>query len=261
MQKEVLRRGCVNLGFPTEDILRNAAADHYYGWCCLGCRDGRKRGTDKTWLVDLAESKYGAILTDCEALKVITVKNGRKKCAAATGTSVPVQNRTPPLLRRSGLKNPNIGRNLHVHPVVMGWGHFPDSEKQSYEGGIMTGRMFKFSKTAHIFALARDKSCGEARSESEISYRIGKFDEENLRKGMERVVKEESGRRPGNESAPMCSAHQMGSCRMGGGGAHGGDVGGGGAVCGGFERVSDGAGGQSDGQGYGHSLLYGALGS
>ncbi|XP_042008658.1 long-chain-alcohol oxidase FAO4A-like [Salvia splendens] len=310
MQNEVLRRGCVNLGFPTEDIPRNAAADHYCGWCCLGCRDGRKQGAAETWLVDLAESKYGAILTDCEALKVITVKKGGIKRAAATGVVFRFKTgdgreeigviearvtvaacgaiSTPPLLRRSGLKNPNIGRNLHVHPVMMGWGHFPDSEKQSYEGGIITvmskldeysdysaviqtpalhpgmfsalmpwssgadmkGRMVKFSKTAHLFALARDKSCGEVKSESEISYMIGKFDEENLRKGMERVlrilaaagaeeigthsrwgrvlkvkeaseeeferfVKEESGRRPGNESAPMCSAHQMGSCRMG----------------------------------------------
>ncbi|KAL1556927.1 long-chain-alcohol oxidase [Salvia divinorum] len=311
MQNEVLRRGCVKLGYPTENIPRNAAADHYCGWCCLGCRDGRKRGAAETWLVDLAESKNGAILTDCEALKVITIakKNGVKKRAAA-GVAFQfktaegreeigvIQARvtvsacgaicTPPLLRRSGLRNPNIGRNLHVHPVVMGWGHFPDSEKQSYEGGIMTvmskldaysgygailqtpalhpgmfsalmpwssgadmkGRMVKFSKTAHVFALARDKSSGEIRSVSEISYNICEFDEENLRNGLEKVlrileaagaeeigthsrrgrvlkvkeaseeeferfVKEESGRRPGNMSAPMCSAHQMGSCRMG----------------------------------------------
>lgn len=305
LQNEVLRRGCVNLGYSVENIPRNAAADHYCGWCCLGCKDGRKRGAAETWLVDLADSRNGAILTQCDAIKVITEqKMGGKR--AATGVAFRfktetgreeigiIQSRvtvaacgaicTPPLLRRSGLRNPNIGKNLHVHPVLMGWGHFPGAGKRSYEGGIMTAmskagygaviqtpalhpgmfsalmpwtsgsemkdRMVKFSETAHVFALARDKSSGEIKSEGEIRYKVGRHDRESLKKGMERVlrilaaagaeeigthhregkvlrvkeasgeelerfVKEESGRAPGNVSAPVCSAHQMGSCRMG----------------------------------------------
>ncbi|KAL0407943.1 UNVERIFIED_CONTAM: Long-chain-alcohol oxidase FAO4A [Sesamum radiatum] len=117
-------------------------------------------------------------------------------------------------------------------------------------GTDMKNRMVKFSRTAHIFALARDKGSGKITSETNISYKLEDSDQENLSKGLEKVmrilaaagaeeigtlhntgrvlkvkqaseeelerfVKEESLRPLQKLSAPIGSAHQMGSCRMG----------------------------------------------
>lgn len=321
LNNAVLRRGCQELGYPVETIPRNSSPDHYCGWCGLGCKDGRKKGTSETWLVDLVNSGNGAILPQCEAIKVLHKrKKGRDK-NTATGVAFKFEYkgakdiciveskvtivacgalRTPPLLKRSGLKNNNIGKNLHLHPVAMAWGYFPDSPspeswlepyKKSYEGGIITAmstvvaefgksgygaliqtpalhpgmfsavmpwvsgkdmkdRMCRFSRTAHIFALGRDIGSGTVKSESSINYQMEAVDEENLQKGLakvlrilaaagaeeigthhakgktlnvkkvsshkfERFVKEESSRTIRDNSSPICSAHQMGSCRMG----------------------------------------------
>ncbi|XVF52221.1 hypothetical protein PTKIN_Ptkin05aG0001700 [Pterospermum kingtungense] len=317
----ILRKGCQELGYPLNNIPRNSPPDHYCGWCCMGCKDGRKKGTSETWLVDMVKSGNGVILPGCEAIKVL---HKRRKGGQKTATGVAFQFEyagakdicvveskvtivacgalsTPPLLKRSGLKNANIGKNLHLHPVAMAWGYFPDApnssgawperDKKSYEGGIMTAmstvvantdqsgygavlqtpslhpgmfsglmpwisgedmksRMLRFSRTAHIFALARDKGSGNVHSPNSISYQMETSDEEILQKGLdkilrilaaagaeeigthhcegksinvkkasshefERFVKEESSRSLRNLNTQICSAHQMGSCRMG----------------------------------------------
>ncbi|EPS61567.1 hypothetical protein M569_13229, partial [Genlisea aurea] len=306
----VLRKGCDELRIPAETIPRNASSDHYCGSCCFGCENGGKRGVAETWLMDLVSSGNGAILPECEAVKIITSKRGGRKHAGGVsfrlknGEFAVVESKitvvscgaigTPALLKKSRLKNRHIGRNLHLHPVVMGWGYFPDgpeswpeTEKVSYEGAIMTAmskslmisnraiiqtpalhpgmfsalmpwisgdahkkKMLKFPRTANLFTLVRDLGTGEVNSPTDISYRVDDRDEENLRRGMEMVlrilaaagaeeigtqhkqgrvlnvkrateeelekfVKEESERGFRNLSSPMCSAHQMGSCRMG----------------------------------------------
>ncbi|CAK9143710.1 unnamed protein product [Ilex paraguariensis] len=164
----VLRTGCHEMGYPANTIPRNSTPDHYCGWCSLGCKDGRKKGTSETWLVDLVDSLNGAILPRCEAIKILRKHEKGRDRPIATGVAFEfrcqgmkevcvVESKvtivgcgalcTPTLLRRSGLKNPNIGKNLHLHPVTMAWGYFPDAhlsnawpapEKKSYEGGIMT---------------------------------------------------------------------------------------------------------------------------
>lgn len=74
----VLRRGCEEMGYPVRNIPRNSPPEHYCGWCCMGCKDGKKKGTSETWLVDLVNSGNGVILPGCEALKVLHNKKGKK---------------------------------------------------------------------------------------------------------------------------------------------------------------------------------------
>ncbi|KAL8138704.1 hypothetical protein V2J09_004705 [Rumex salicifolius] len=329
INNEVLRRGCVELGYPVENIPRNAPKDHYCGWCFMGCKDGRKKGTVETWLRDLVDSKNGVILPNCEALKVLystrpwcggrgkakgvaftyDYKGAREMCVVESKVTIVACGalNTPVLLKRSGLRNPNIGRNLHLHPVTMAWGHFaedleaqteawrwqPPKGKTSYEGGIMTAmssvvadskkpgygaliqtpslhpglfsalmpwtsgidikvRMTKFSRTAHLLALLRDQGSGEIspQNAADIQYNLSNADEANLKRGLEkmlrilaaagaeeigthhttgprlnvktasshefeRFIKKVSSMGLQAQSAPLASAHQMGSCRMG----------------------------------------------
>ncbi|CAN6461429.1 unnamed protein product [Victoria cruziana] len=314
LNNSVLRKGCLELGYPVSDIPRNSPSDHPCGWCCFGCKDGKKKGTQETWLVDAVESGNAAIISGARALKVVSVKRKNRARKKAVGILFERGNKdkdvvyfieskvtivacgalnTPVLLKKSGLRNPEIGRNLKLHPVQMAWGYFPEAETndRGYQGGIMTAmstvaanfgttgygaiiqtpalhpgmfsvlmpwvsgldlkeRMCRFSRTAHVFALTRDRGSGVVDLPRSLSYRLAEEDEESLRNGLEKVLRilaaagaEEIGthhtegerinvkQASYNEfekfvarakekgvkglSTPLCSAHQMGSCRMG----------------------------------------------
>jgi long-chain-alcohol oxidase len=165
----VLRKGCEALGYEVESVVRNSSERHYCGY---GCRAGDKCGTDTTWLVD-AVRRGTVVLTECKAQKLLlerigtgtggedgNIKAQRCVSVAAKSTNLAIMRTlevrarvtvsacgallTPVLLRRSGLGNPHIGKNLRLHPTALVWGYFPpdattpDLTGKAYEGGIIT---------------------------------------------------------------------------------------------------------------------------
>ncbi len=142
-----LQEGCVKLGWHIDAMprgVRRCAQGKECGYCGLGCRVGAKQSVVKTWLRDAHEAgtrlivgtKVARVLTEAGAATGVTG-------LTAAGHHLTVRSRavvvacgalhTPALLKRSGLKNPNIGKNLRLHPATAVFGVF-DEELKPWEG-------------------------------------------------------------------------------------------------------------------------------
>ena len=141
----ILTEGARKLGFNPKVVPQNTGGNkHYCGYCTLGCGSAEKQGPVVSFLPD-AEKAGAQFIEGFEAEKVIFEKvQSGKRAVALEGSwrsrdssgGVIGSDRTfrkvvikanrvivsagtlqsPLLLLRSGLKNPEIGRNLHLHP-------------------------------------------------------------------------------------------------------------------------------------------------
>lgn len=139
---------------------------HWCGHCTFGCGSCEKQGPAVSYLPDAARA--GAkFMEGFHAERVVFKSNkaGKKVATGVLGTwtsrdinggiaGAPVTTRkvlikakrivvsagtmqSPLLLLRSGLKNPQIGRNLYVHPVTV-LGAIYNEDIKPWEGGILT---------------------------------------------------------------------------------------------------------------------------
>lgn len=146
----ILQEGCKKLNYTVEDIPQNTAGHtHSCGWCTFGCPYGEKQSGLITWIKDAVE--HGCHLI--QQAFVVSIVHEREKIV---GLKVLVEGKynlfikakrivascgsinTPALLLRSKINNPNIGKNLKLHPVCIAQGYFPDRDINPHNGSIMT---------------------------------------------------------------------------------------------------------------------------
>src|SRR5580704_15575005 len=146
-REQVFERGLNNLGWHAAAMPRNVVGceqGKICGYCGYGCSLGAKQSSTKTWLAD-AQDAGARLVTETRAWRV------RIEAGAATGVDARSRNgsrvtirskavvaacgaiHTPALLLRSGLRNENIGRHLHLHPVSNVCGVF-EEEIRPWEG-------------------------------------------------------------------------------------------------------------------------------
>ncbi|KAL7626990.1 hypothetical protein AAE478_003766 [Parahypoxylon ruwenzoriense] len=164
----VILNGSKKLGWSAKPVPQNTGnAEHYCGNCTLGCGSAEKQGPTRSWLP--AAARAGAkFIEGFDVSKVLFDESGKSKRAVGVlgkwtsrdndgnvhtpqGSRIQrqVQVRakkvivaggalhSPLLLTRSGLKNPHIGSNLHLHPVAPLNASF-DEDIKGWEGGILT---------------------------------------------------------------------------------------------------------------------------
>ena len=171
---QVLSEGARKLGYAHYDVPQNTGGNkHYCGYCTMGCGAAEKQGPVVSFLPDAARA--GAKFMegfDCERILFDDV-HGKKTAVGVTGLwtsrdgsngisgtdrytrSVTIKAKrvivsggtlqSPLLLLRSGLSNPQIGRNLHLHPVSLIAAYHPDRPRLNpWEGGILTSVVTEF---------------------------------------------------------------------------------------------------------------------
>jgi choline dehydrogenase-like flavoprotein len=146
-REQKLRDGCLKLGWHIDAMprgVRSCAQGKECGYCGLGCRVGAKQSVVKTWLAD-AHAAGARLVVRTRVDRVLIERGAARGIAGRTpeGHQLTVRSRavivacgaihTPPLLKRSGLQNPNVGKYLRLHPATAVFGIF-DEELKPWEG-------------------------------------------------------------------------------------------------------------------------------
>ena len=133
------REGLAKLGWDSQVMQRNAVGcdEEICGQCHYGCPIGAKQSTLKTWLQDAYDA--GARIVVNAPVERVLIEKGEAKGVEATtadGHKLTVRARavavaagalnTPAVLARSRLDNPNVGKNLMIHPVMLVWAQFDE---------------------------------------------------------------------------------------------------------------------------------------
>jgi choline dehydrogenase-like flavoprotein len=142
-----LQEGLVELGWHVDAMprgVRQCVQGKECGYCGLGCRVGAKQSVVKTWLAD-AHAAGTRLIVNTKVSKVVVGGGAARGIEArtASGHRLAVSSRaviaacgaihTPALLKRSGLRNANIGKHLKLHPVAVVFGVY-DEELKPWEG-------------------------------------------------------------------------------------------------------------------------------
>ncbi|KAG6231749.1 hypothetical protein E4U26_006560 [Claviceps purpurea] len=165
-----------------------AGREHYCGRCHLGCNSAEKRGPATSWLPAAGEA--GAEFMEGFAVeRVVFGEDGRTaigveglwtgrgeggtlhgKMEERTQRRVFVRAKrvilaagsmwSPVLLAKSGVKNPNVGRHLHLHPTNFVSGVFGKTDMTSWEGGIITSYVNEFENLdGHGHGVKLEPTC------------------------------------------------------------------------------------------------------
>lgn len=154
-----LVKGSEKLGYAVEVIPRNVKGCEDCGYCNFGCAFGAKQSTLKTYLQDAVEHDAKILVraiverlthangTATGAILSVTDDEGKVHRVAVKANTVVVSAgsiNTPAILRRSGLTNPNIGANLHLHPVSVIFSLFEEPIR-TWQGAPMTRVVKQFN--------------------------------------------------------------------------------------------------------------------
>ncbi|KAI9730202.1 MAG: hypothetical protein M1834_005966 [Cirrosporium novae-zelandiae] len=171
----MLLEGARQLGYSAKAVPQNTGGStHYCGYCSYGCGSGGKQGPTVSFLPDAANA--GARFIEGFDVKTILFEGQKERKAIGvrgiwtsrnqhfgresnrTGRDVIIKAervivscgtlQSPLLLRRSSLSNPQLGRNLHLHPVSF-LGAIWDEESRPWEGGILTSICSDFENLDH----------------------------------------------------------------------------------------------------------------